>query len=46
MLPAELKNQGGDPLLYELYRSFGLADICPSVTAANMHGAHAGLHWL
>lgn len=38
MLPGELLNQGGDPFLYELYRSFGLAGVCAAITVHNAMG--------
>lgn len=38
MLPGEFVNQGGDPYLFELYRSVGAADVCASVTIRNFIG--------
>ena len=36
--PPPLVIQGGDPLLYELYRSVGAAAVCPDITIANTIG--------
>jgi hypothetical protein len=38
MVPREFVNQGGDPLLYALYRSIGAAAVCPTVTVHNTVG--------
>ncbi|KAL4431746.1 hypothetical protein ABPG77_002962 [Micractinium sp. CCAP 211/92] len=46
MLPEQLLNQGGDPLLYELYRSFGAAAVCPDVVLVNSMGGPAGSAFL
>ncbi|KAL4440415.1 hypothetical protein ABPG75_003416 [Micractinium tetrahymenae] len=42
VLPEQLLNQGGDPLLYDLYRSFGTAAVCPDVVLINAVGGPAG----
>ncbi|KAI3431713.1 hypothetical protein D9Q98_004757 [Chlorella vulgaris] len=42
MVPREFVNQGGDPLLYALYRSIGAAAVCPTVTVHNTVGGMQG----
>ena len=38
MLPDEFANQGGDPFLFELYRSVGAAGVIHSITVDNGFG--------
>lgn len=42
LLPGEFVNQGGDPYLFELYRSIGAADVCGAVTVHNSIGGMEG----
>ena len=38
MLPTEFINQGGDPYLDAVYRSFGAAAVCSTVRLSNNIG--------
>ncbi|GAB4813173.1 hypothetical protein N2152v2_000219 [Parachlorella kessleri] len=42
LLPDQFINQGGDPFLFELYRSFGLARLCSEVSLTNGKGGMEG----
>ena len=38
LLPQNFVNQGGDPFLFELYRSIGAVDSLPAVSINNTRG--------